>query len=163
MKSRWITALLILLIAAAGVFQYRRYRVAPSLPLTEGNVLKTDGAAFSLQQLNGKTVIIQFFATWCIDCRKELPQLIELEELLNDADVDLLLVSDESPATLLSFKERFDVPFEMLVLTNSFRSNGIYTVPTSYIICPDGKVVFNHVGSVDWTAGFLRSQLEKCK
>lgn len=62
----------------------------------------------SLAELRGKTVILNFWATWCAPCLREFPALLELAEK-NAADTVLLAISvDENPAQIAPFLNRFD-------------------------------------------------------
>ena len=57
------------------IFLFKKYRVAPEFPYADLHLTTTAGAPVGLSAYNGKTLVINFWATWCPDCRKEMPSL----------------------------------------------------------------------------------------
>jgi thiol-disulfide isomerase/thioredoxin len=143
-----ITLFLIGLIIGLAYFFYDRYRVAPEVVYTNIKASDLAGNSFVFDNSSGKSHIILFFATWCIDCRRELPILEQQTQLLNDLGIDVFLLSDESIETLLKFSPQIKEPFKLLKLDGSFKDNGIYTLPTAYLYCPSGKLHQNKVGAI---------------
>jgi len=58
--------------------------------------LVSDDSEHTLQEFEGKVVLLTFWATWCSPCLKELPELNRLHEYFDDADVAIITISDES-------------------------------------------------------------------
>ena len=162
---RKITSALFLigLIFGIGYFFYNRYRVAPDVVYSRIKATDLDGNAFRFDNSTGKSHIILFFATWCIDCRRELPILEQQTQLLNELGIDVYLLSDESVETLLGFNPKIKEPFKLLKLQGSFKDNGIYTLPTAYLYCNTGKLHMNKVGAIHWTPEFIRAFASNCK
>jgi peroxiredoxin len=111
-----------------------------------------DGQMQSLDQYQGKWVIINYWATWCGTCMKELPDLVSLHENNKDKDIVVVGVNFESidDEQLKAFIAEHSIPYSVL------RSEPVPVtplgkvpaLPTTYIIDPDGKVVAGEVGLV---------------
>lgn len=69
------------------------------------------GRGKELTDFRGKVVFLNFWATWCGDCARELGSIHSLETKQRDAPVEFVLVSDEDPAKIRGFLER--LPFSM--------------------------------------------------
>ena len=112
----------------------------------------TNGQIQSLDQYKGKWLIVNYWATWCGTCMKELPDLVDMHEGNKDKDIVVVGVNFESIGNeqLKSFVEKKSIPYPVL------RSEPIPVtalgkvpaLPTTYIIDPDGKVVAGEVGLV---------------
>ncbi len=75
----------------------------------------TDGSSLTLDELKGKVVVLQFTASWCSVCRKEMPHL-EKEVWLPNKDRDFILIGvdyDEPLEKVIAFKEKMKVTYPM--------------------------------------------------
>lgn len=122
---------------------------APQFTLTDLN-----GNKISLADYKGKTVIIDFWATWCGPCRMSFPGMAKSIEKLGDGEnVKFFFVNswervDDKEANAKKFIEDNNYPFQVLMDTEnkvieSFKVSGI---PTKFIIGPDGNIRFKSVG-----------------
>jgi thiol-disulfide isomerase/thioredoxin len=102
------------------------------------------GEEMSLASLQGKVVLLNFWATWCPPCLQEIPELNQLADRYPD-DLVILSLSDEDPETLASFEEGFEMTtFSSYVpegtqLPAPF-SQAFNIRPTSFVIDRDGVV-----------------------
>lgn len=125
-----------------------------------------DGQTVSLQDLRGRVVLINFWATWCVPCIAEMPELEALAGSLEGAPVDVLLVSDEPLDDIYAFLSQHggDLPV--------YRADGpappalqSYGLPTTFVLDPDGAIVFKYVGAAAWNhpsvAAFIRDILAR--
>lgn len=109
----------------------------------------TDGKTYSLKDFRGKTLIIDFWATWCPDCREEMPQLLALQKKLNGRkDIVMVGVSfDTDPAKLEAYVKEQGIGWLQLSDFKSKKESTISEayhiqwIPTKYVIGPDGKVL----------------------
>ena len=109
----------------------------------------TDGKTYSLKDFRGKTLILDFWATWCPDCREEMPQLLDLQKKLRGRkDIVMVGVSfDTDPAKLEAYVKEQGIGWLQLSDFKSKKESAISEayhiqwIPTKYVIGPDGKVL----------------------
>ena len=105
-------------------------------------------------------IVINYWATWCAPCIKEMPSLKRAEKILNDYGYTFLLVSDETISKISSFKEEMNFDFNFLKSSKSFETLGIYSMPTSYIFDETGKLVETIVGAIEWDSVEMINKLK---
>ncbi len=147
---------LIAVLAIAGTYQYRKYRIAPELPIEAFSVETLRGEPVTIRPGQNGALIVKFFATWCIDCRRELPELKAKAELFKRYNVQVILLSDEARDDLSFFAEREALPFPIYGLPKKFKAYGIYTLPTTYFYKKTGHCQEKHTGSKEITEELLR-------
>ena len=102
-----------------------------------------------LNQYKGKTIFINFWATWCKPCLQEMPSIQKAQELLKNEDIIFLFASDEAVEQIKKFKTRHLYPFQYVRAENMEVLN-IMALPTTYIFNPEGKLVFSEMGYRKW-------------
>jgi peroxiredoxin len=110
------------------------------------------GGSLTLSSLRGKTVILDFWDTWCPPCRKALPDLQELSETYADDLVVVgLAMAQEGEAKVRQFTRERGLTFEMVLydqdpaLIQAF--GGIQSIPTTFLIGPDGVIRYKWIGA----------------
>lgn len=111
-----------------------------------------DGRLQALAQYRGKWVIVNYWATWCGTCRKELPDLAALHRDHRDGDIVVVGINfeDIDNQALQDFVAAQAIPYRVL-RSKPVRSTPLGPVPalpTTYIIDPSGKPVAGEVGLV---------------
>ncbi len=101
------------------------------------------GHTWSRDTLHGKVVLLNFWATWCPPCRKEMPDLEALYSEFKDRGFVVLAVSDEDAAKVTPFVEDHKFTYPILLdpgrkVNEAFRIEGI---PKSFVYDRDGKIV----------------------
>ena len=105
-----------------------------------------DGRIYSLSDYRGKTVVINFWASWCPPCRAELPELKEFYEETDDDVIELLSINlyetEQQPDELPQFIEDEELPYPVLIDRSGSVADdyGIRTIPVTAIISLDGKI-----------------------
>ena len=136
--------------------QMSKYLKPPELPGAEPMAnfkpvfTGLDGKALPLVDLKGKVIFLNFWATWCSPCRAEMPSIQELYKQMN-GEVAFVLVSQEEKSKVMDFvaKNKYTLPIYIYArdLPAEYESRSI---PTTFIISPEGKIVFKHGGSAKW-------------
>ena len=111
-----------------------------------------NGQMQSLEQYRGKWVVVNYWATWCKTCLKELPDLVSLHKANRDNDIVVVGINFESisPDLVRGFVKQHGIPYPVL-LTEPVPATPlgrVFALPTTYIIDPDGKLVAGQVGLV---------------
>ena len=111
-----------------------------------------DGVEYRLNNYKGKWVVVNYWATWCTPCVKEIPDLIDFHNRHQGKDAVVLGVNMEetSDENVKKFLSRFDVSYPMLLAEPDSRTplGEISGLPTTFIISPDGKVVHKELGRI---------------
>jgi len=105
-------------------------------------------------------IVINYWATWCRPCIKEMPSLKRAEEILEDYGYTFLLVSDETISKISKFKNDRNFDFNFLKSIKSFETLGIYSMPTSYIFDENGKLIETIVGAIEWDSEEMINKLK---
>jgi len=129
----------------------------PAPPL----VLATmDGGSVDLEDLRGRVVVLDFWATWCPPCREEMPSMERLHQEFKDQGLAVLAVNiQESPKQVVRFMKDFRLSFPAL-LDSDMKVTGLYQVrglPSTYLVDRNGRVVGQAVGARDWTSPAARA------
>lgn len=123
------------LILVGFAYYYFKYIRKPNLKLDEIEIESIDGQKIDIQNYVGKPLIVNFWASWCGPCLKELPHFKQINKKYG-GDVTFLLISEENPEKIIPFKNFFD--FEFVLSSKSFNSYGVNTWPTTYFYDSDG-------------------------
>ena len=124
--------------------------VGKPAPAIEGTTV--DGRSASLAELEGKWVVVNFFATWCVPCRQEHPELIrfaESHQASGDAAVLAVVYSDNAQA-VREFRDKEGGTWPMLTDPKGriALDYGVSGIPESFLISPEGTVVAKLLGGV---------------
>lgn len=154
MNSRRVLINLAMVLAAAaiGFGLYYRYRVPPEIAFGNLPLLTADGKPASLNDYAGKVVVLNFWASWCADCLREMPSMADAQSQLAADNVAFVCITDESDEKLQRFLRTHNYPFVFLRTTQTHKSNGIHALPCTYVIDRNGKVAYSVMGSTAWNA-----------
>jgi cytochrome c biogenesis protein CcmG, thiol:disulfide interchange protein DsbE len=117
----------------------------------------------SLHDFRGKTVVLNFWASWCPPCATETPSLIELQRRMGDRIVVLAVSTDVDEAGYRKFIRDFNM--DVLTVRDakqaSNRLYGTFMYPETYVIDAGGVVRRKFIGPVDWTGPEVLDYLAK--
>jgi peroxiredoxin len=137
------------------------YRAGTVPPPFEG---KTPAARpYSLADSRGKVVIVNFWASWCAECRPEMPALERLHrDFASRGLVVIGINAREDAATIRRYAKELALTFPLIVDTDG-KINAFYGVvglPATFIIGRDGRAVAFAVGTRDWAGAPARALIE---
>ena len=124
-------------------------KAAPTIPSLRVTTL--DGAHYDLAAHRGKWVVVNFWATWCTPCLKEMPELSALDAMREHIEVIGLAYDDIQPAELKAFLQKHPVVYPVAIVDTYAPPADFATprgLPTTYLIAPDGKVARQFLGPV---------------
>lgn len=152
MKSRGIKLFIALsLLCIVAIWLYRKYRVAPNVQLEQLELYNLDGSEFDATTLRGKTVFVNYWATWCGDCLQEMPSIETAYRNSDTNSVVFLLISDDPADKIQRYLSRNNYPMKFVRMNTRLQEIGVHSIPTTYLYDKNGKEVFTRVGSVDWS------------
>lgn len=125
--------------------------VAPNFTWTES------GSKKSLNDLKGKIVFLNFWATWCGPCKKEMPELMQIAEELKDKNFKMIGINVFQQATAPKIEDflkgnpltyiTIDGNEELVKAFSKASGTEMEAVPTTFILDKEGKIVETVVGS----------------
>ena len=121
---------------------------APDFTVSDGQRTVT------LSQFRGKTVLLNFWATWCPPCVQEVPELVALQHQMGDKVTVLAVSMDEDEAAYKEFTAR-NMPGVLTVRDPEHRSSaeyGTFAYPETFLIDKNGKIQRKFIGAVEWTS-----------
>jgi thiol-disulfide isomerase/thioredoxin len=123
-------------------------------PAPDFTLRSLDGVALSLSGQRGKAVVLNFWATWCIPCRTEMPAIERLYQRHKDQGLEVVAINLDvlSTAGVEAFLKEVKVTFP-IVLDPEWSTARVYRVlglPTTYLIDRGGDVVVRETGARDW-------------
>lgn len=114
-----------------------------------------DGEKYSLESYRGKVVILNFWATWCPPCRREIPSMEALHQAFRDEAFAILAINEwETEDHVFAFMGQLPVEpgFPILLDLDSAvaTSFGVKGLPTTLLLDPQGRIVYRAVGGRDF-------------
>ena len=122
---------------------------------TDVTFISEDDTDLSLADYAGQYVVLNFWATWCAPCRKEMPSLQALQTRLEDENAQVVTVAtgrNPKPAMQMFFDEIGvdNLPLHTDPRQNFARALGVLGLPVTLIIGPDGTELARLQGDADW-------------
>lgn len=128
------------------------------------NLISSTGEKVAMEDLRGKVIFMNIWATWCPPCIAEMPSINELYKSVDKDKVAFIMLSvDEDFQKAIEFNEKKGYEFE--VYKPDGRIPQMYftqSIPTTYVIDAQGKLVLTHLGMGDYSTKkfkqFLKDQ-----
>ena len=124
------------------------------LPRPDFEMKDPDGKLHAVSEWDGKVLVLNFWATWCTPCRKELPIFVELQEKYGPQGLQFLGLAVDTPEEVKSFMSGLPLNYPTLVGEDEamdiarIYGNNIGALPYTVIINRSGKIVFTRKGDM---------------
>jgi peroxiredoxin len=116
---------------------------APAFTLTDLN-----GKSVSLSDFKGKVVILDFWATWCPPCKREIPDFINLQKEYGARGLQVVGIALDEPGKVQAFASQNGINYPVLLGTDdiAWKYGGIQGIPTTFVIDKTGKITAKFEG-----------------
>lgn len=111
------------------------------------------GDTLSLSDFSGKIVLLNFWASWCPPCRYEMPTMEQLWKDFKEKGLVILAVDLGEPREkVLEFAKKLNLTFPILLdrTRDIGRKYRVFSIPTTFIISPEGKIIAKAIGYRNW-------------
>jgi peroxiredoxin len=105
-------------------------------------------------ELRGKVAVVNFWATWCPECVKETPRMVEAYRRFSARGYETIAVAvRDQPARVAEFASRRALPYKVVMDTDGSIARefgNVRVTPTTFVIGRDGRVLRRYVGEPNW-------------
>ena len=129
-------------------------------------LMDMDDEVHKLADYKGKPIIINFWATWCPPCREELPSMNRAWEKVKGDGIEMLAINvGEDEDTIFAFSGEYPIDFTVLLDESGKEINNwpIKGLPTTFVIDPEGRIVYQAIGGREWDDDELLELVRKLK
>jgi len=124
-----------------------------------------DGSQMQLSDLQGKYVVLNFWAMWCAPCITEMPHLSALQNKMAEKPIEVVTVAvgRNNPAAVAAFFEKEGInnlPFHKDARQRFSRDMRVLSMPVTVVIDPDGMEIARMLGAADWSSDNAIAMLE---
>ena len=170
-----VIGILVAFISAFGGYQFQQYQnktkvkaeastktVSVNNPIAPKDVIGTklkdfslfdvDGQQRNISEWQGKTLVLNFWATWCTPCREEIPAFVELQKQYEENDLQFIGIALQEAEEITDFLAEFNVNYPSLVGAGDAikvakqLGNDIGALPYTVFIERNGTIAFTHRG-----------------
>lgn len=116
---------------------------------------------YDFESAKGKVVFINFWATWCPPCRAEMPSIQKLYDDYGDK-MEFVFLTSEEAAKVNSFLDKNNYNLPAFNSYNNWPSEfEVSSIPATFILDKNGKIVIHEVGALDWNSDTIRKLLDE--
>lgn len=123
--------------------------LAPDFTLSQ-----PDGQKLQLSSYRGKVVLLDFWATWCVPCREEIPHFVEMQQQYGSQGLQIIGVSmDDSPDPVRPFYQQMHMNYPVVMGNAQIGESygGVLGLPIAFLIERDGRIYKKHIGATNAT------------
>jgi len=161
--------LLVQLVQGPALAREEMNAIKPVVTATEFTLMSIDGGDIKLSDYAGQFVLVNFWATWCPPCVKEMPSLDNLHKHFAAANFKVLGVhAGPALVTVKTFLEKHPVDFDIVIDKKMGLSSwGVTGLPTTFLVSPEGEIIYKAVGEREWDSDkmyeFIQAVMTKHK
>ncbi|WP_353190464.1 TlpA disulfide reductase family protein [Pandoraea pnomenusa] len=145
-----IAAAILVVVAAAGYFTFAGQKRAPEATFT-----LLSGQKLGTEQLKGKVYLVNFWATSCTTCMKEMPTMVQTYEKYKGQGLEFVAVamSYDPPMYVVNYAQTRQLPFKVAMDSDGSvakQYGNVQLTPTTFVVDRDGKVLKQYVGEPEY-------------
>ncbi len=150
LRARMFAGVAAIVLAAAGAYIYTRAEPAPAVQFT-----RLSGGTLGMDELRGKVVLVNFWATSCETCVHEMPKMIETWRRFAPRGYEMVAVamSYDHPNYVAAYAKNNQLPFTVALDASgevAKRFGNVMVTPTTYLIDRRGNIVKQYLGEPKW-------------
>jgi len=140
--------------------------LSPPLPAPDFSLPDMDGASHALSDYRGKVVMLNFWATWCPPCRREMPSMERLYDKFKARGLEVVAVNQfEDPDLVFEFTGRLSLAPTFPILfdreSRVAEQYGVKGLPTTYLLDRDGNIRFQAIGGREFDHPEVEALIEQ--
>jgi len=153
---RRVILIIIAIALAVGIYEVSRHRSGTSKPVSspgnpapEFSLTDLDGKPLRLADYQGKVVLLDFWATWCVPCRAEIPHFVDFQNQYREQGLQVVGISmDDDAKPVREFYQQFKMNYPVALGTDKVAAayGGILGLPITFLIGRDGRIAAKYVG-----------------
>lgn len=150
--SKALAALLVVILAITAYMAFGRTKAVP-----DATYVLTSGRKLTTADLRGKVYLVDFWATSCATCIKEMPQMIQTYNRFKGANFDFIAIAMnyDPPAYVTNYANTRHLPFRIVMDTDGSLARKFFNVEmtlTTYLVDKNGKILKRFLGEPDFAA-----------
>lgn len=149
MKSALILSFLLPLFIFSCKEKEKPEAEKPATGINQLALIDLNEQPLDMSKYKGKTVFVNFWATWCKPCLMEMPSIQKAKEQLKNEEVVFLFASDETKEQIEEFRDANQYDFNFVRINNMEELN-IQALPTTVIFDTNGNIKFSEAGYKKW-------------
>ena len=162
-KLLHLILLIFVFLFFAGCEQVQRVATVGK-PAPDFTLVDRQGKSWTLSELKGQVVFINFWATWCPPCREEMPSMQKLYTRQPEDKFKMLaILNKDDPVLADAFAEKIKITIPILDDQNNAvgRKYGLTGLPETFIVDKQGVVREKFIGPADWTSAKYRHMMSR--
>ena len=132
--------------------KYATTLVQPGSDAPDFTLTTPDGKPFSLHSLKGKIVVLDFWASWCPDCRRDAPEIVRLYKEYHSDKIEFVGISmDTNVEAWKKAIKQYEISYPQASELKKFKETdiskayGVQWIPSIVVVSPEGKVLLSTV------------------
>jgi peroxiredoxin len=139
---------------------YVRFIAVPDLPVETTVLTDGSGAQFDLRTDNHPYILISYVQSWCGDCIREIPSMMQLQKDIGTDKIQVVLISDEPNEKIKQIEKRFNGAITVYQSAKSMSDMNIHVFPTTFLIDSDRKILLVKKEGFDWNGEEVKALVQ---